>query len=106
MAQSQMQSFAFKTQAVSTVALALTAVGGVPFTAAEVLAADEVYVTVETNPLRYRTDGTAPDASTGHLVAGTGSFTITGKRDVSQLRLIRQGGADATVMVTLRKRIT
>lgn len=56
--------------------------------------------TVETNSIRFRMDGTAPTATVGHLMAAGDSFLVTGDVNIPNMKLIRQGGADGTVMVT------
>lgn len=58
-----------------------------------------VFITVETDAIRWRADGTDPDATTGHLVAANGSFYIADPRSVANLRMIRVTG-DATIQVT------
>lgn len=95
-------AYAFKKGTVSSSALVLTSVG-IAFSAAEVAAADEALITVETNPLRYTIDGTAPTSTDGHPVAAAASFVVSGRRDIGNLKLIRSGASDATVHITLRK---
>lgn len=91
----------FETVTVSTVSIGFTAskilqnvTGGTKRRCVKAL------FTVETNPVRFRFDGTAPTATVGHLMAAGDSFLVTGDANVSNMRLIRQGGADGTVMVT------
>jgi len=62
-------------------------------------AAFEVLITVETNPIRFRTDGTDPTTSVGHLLNAGDAVTITGLNNVRRLKLIATG-SNATVMVT------
>lgn len=80
----------------------------IPFTASKILInitggvhkrAVKAFVTVETNSIRIRTDGTAPDASTGHLFTAGSSFTIIGEDDVRRFQAI-QASAGASIMVT------
>lgn len=89
-------TFAVSTSVVQITAgkLAINEAGG------RVKRAVKAFITVETNSIRVRWDGTNPDASTGHLLTAGSSLTITGDQNVSKLRLIRSS-ADATVMVTL-----
>lgn len=94
------RAFAFDDHTVSSTALALTSLD---FAAGVVAAADEALITVETQSVRYRLDGTAPTASVGHLVAAAGSITVTGNTNVKNFKIIRATGSDATVMVTLFK---
>lgn len=60
----------------------------------------KAFLTVETNSIRVRWDGTVPDANTGHLLTAGSSLTIVGEGNVAALRMIR-ASADATVMVTV-----
>ena len=64
--------------------------------------AQETFVTVEaTNGFRYTFDGTDPVASTtGHLAAGSSSFTIIGFNAIKKFKAIREGGSDAVIHVT------
>lgn len=89
--------FAFETLTVSTVSLAFTSATYAP---AGAPAANVALVTLETNPIRFRNDGTAPTASIGHLVSPGQSVEVCGILAVSQMRMIRQGAADGTVMIT------
>lgn len=59
----------------------------------------KAYVSVETNSIRVRFDGTDPDASTGHLFASGDSFVVAGEMDLQNLKMIR-ASADATVQIT------
>lgn len=60
---------------------------------------DEALVTVETNPIRVRFDGTNPTASVGHLFNAGDSFVVSGQNAVSKLRMIATG-SNATVNCT------
>ena len=60
----------------------------------------EVFLSVETNAIRYRIDGTDPTASEGHPLAAGDKLTVTGYNNIKRLRMIRQS-ADAAVKVTL-----
>ena len=57
------------------------------------------FITVETNSIRIRFDGTDPDSTTGHLIIAGDYITIEGEANVSRLRMIR-ATADATVQIT------
>ena len=61
--------------------------------------AQKAFLTVETNTVRIRFDGTAPDASTGHALVAGDFMTVEGEDNVANIKLIR-ASADATVMVT------
>jgi hypothetical protein len=58
------------------------------------------FITVESNSIRMRFDGTDPDSSTGHLIASGDYFTLDGEQNVAALKMIQGAGA-ATVQVTL-----
>lgn len=73
--------------------LAVNEVGGL------VKRACKAFLTVETNSIRVRWDGTNPDSTTGHLLTSGSSLTIIGESNVSRLRMIR-ASADADVHVT------
>lgn len=64
--------------------------------------AAEAFITVEaTNAFRWTVDGTAPvAATTGHLAAGSSSFTLTGYDAISKFKAIRESGSDAVIHVT------
>lgn len=85
----------FTTLTVSTTAVGFpaAAIDGLPFRSS-------AYCTVENGSIRYRTDGTDPTSTVGHLVASGGSFTITSAPDLKNFRAIRSGVTDATVSVT------
>lgn len=53
---------------------------------------------VEAQPLRYRLDGTNPDANTGVLVKADVSFDLYTEA-LKAFKAIRQGGSDATLTV-------
>lgn len=61
----------------------------------------KAFITVESQPVRFRIDGTDPTAAVGHPLAAGDSISIEGEQNVSRLRLIRSGASDATVQVTL-----
>lgn len=56
------------------------------------------FVTVETNPIRIRMDGTNPTAAVGLGPIQPGqNFTVCGTANVRNLRMIRSGAADGAV---------
>lgn len=60
-----------------------------------------VTISVETAPIRLTLTGVAPNNTTKNgivLAAGT-VFQITGKRDMTNLKMIKSGGTDASVSV-------
>jgi len=61
--------------------------------------ANRAIIQVETNDLRYLTDGNTPTTSLG-LVANAGNgFTLDG--DLTKLLMIRDGGSDVTATIQL-----
>lgn len=88
--------FGYEALTVSTTALALTA--------AEYVSGDRkaqvAHITVESNPINYTYEGTTPTSTVGHnLVAGS-TLTLAGYANIVAFRMIRSGGADATVKIT------
>ena len=53
--------------------------------------------TLETADIRYRVDGLDPDTNTGHVYAAGGQLSIEGNVNLRRLRVIRDGGSDATL---------
>lgn len=89
------------TQTISTTALPITATKvTIPQAGGFRKRAQKAFVTVETNSIRVRWDGTDPTASVGHLLTSGSSITIIGEDNVQRFRMIR-ASADATVMITL-----
>ena len=58
-----------------------------------------VTVTVETNSIRYRLDGTDPDTSTGHLLYDGDVFDITNVNSILAFKAIAVS-SDATIQIT------
>lgn len=80
-------------------AVAATAVGLTPAKYGE---ANHALITVETNSIRFQTDGEDPDATTGHLVTAGNSITLESRREVTQFSAIRES-ADAVIQVSYDK---
>lgn len=59
----------------------------------------KLFITVETNSIRLRWDGTNPTTSVGHLLTAGSSITLIGEQNISKLRMIA-AAADGVVMVT------
>lgn len=79
---------------VSTVSVGLAAIP---------LTADSVILRVESNPIRYRGDGTAPTATDGMGILATDApftFLNLGYDELAALRFIRSGATDGTLHVT------
>lgn len=93
-----LDAFAYEAITVSTTAVGFTAATFAPSNAREAVAA---MFTVESNPVRYRYDGTAPTATEGHrAVAANDPIIIYGRQNIRNFKSIREGAADATVRVT------
>lgn len=56
-------------------------------------------VTVETNSIRYRTDGSDPTSTDGHLLTAGDALVLDHPRDVQKFKAIRVS-SDATIQVT------
>jgi hypothetical protein len=91
----QTAPFAFEQITVSTVSIA--------FTTATLAEANYAVVSVETNPIRFRSDGGTPTAAVGHLAAAGTTLEVCGKLAARNFKMIRQGAADATVFATFFK---
>lgn len=89
--------FAYETVTVSTVSIGFTAATAYP-TGSDAPAIMAI-ATTETNSLRFRSDGIAPTAAVGHLVAASSSIEVCGAQAVRTFRMIR-ASADATVQVS------
>ena len=61
--------------------------------------AEFALVSVETDALRYRTDGTDPDATTGHKLEAGDELLLSGANDIQRFRAIRVT-TDATIQVS------
>jgi hypothetical protein len=87
-------AFAFESITVSTSSIGFTAATMAPSGAQPATYAN---CTLETNPIRFRSDGLAPSSTVGQLV-GTGSnIEVCGQANLNALRFIRQGAADGTL---------
>lgn len=82
----------FETITVSSTALPLT----------ESLAelASEVFITVESQAVRYRVDGQVPTASVGHVLEAGANLALSGYWEIDKFRVIRRDASDSTLRVT------
>lgn len=92
--------FGYETLTVST-----TALGG---TAAVYAPADEdpatvAVISVESNGIRFRYDGGTPTSAIGHALSSGATYELLGADNIANLRMIRSGGADATVHLTYER---
>lgn len=91
-----------KTNTISNSVVSISAAGWA-WTAGNLALADAAVITAHTNPVCMTWDGTTPAATTGLYIAAGATVTILGNTNVQAIKLIRQGGADATVSITLEK---
>src|SRR3990167_8600700 len=82
----------FESITVSSTALALTE--------ARVENAQEVFITVESQAVRYRIDGQVPTATVGHVLEAGANLALSGYWELDKFRVIRRDGVDATLRVT------
>lgn len=94
--QKSQQAFAYEAITVSSTAIGPTLTTIFP---SGKQAASEAFITVETNPVRWRADGTDPTSSEGHLLQAGDSLSIFGTVNLKNLKFIRTG-SDATLRVT------
>ena len=98
--QADRSGFAYESITVSTSAVGPTEATYAP---ADESPATAVIISVETNGIRFRYDGGEPTSSIGHALASGATYELPGAVNVSQLRMIRSGGADATVHLTYER---
>jgi hypothetical protein len=101
---STLDAYAFETLTVDATA------GGIGFTASklrqqigtssQMTKAIEALLTVETAPIRFTTDGTAPTAAIGHLLNAGDSVVVTGQGNLTRFKAFRTTGVSASVAVT------
>lgn len=73
------------------------AASAVPLTAATLAVTGKqkgvrVFCTIAGADIRYRLDGTAPDASTGHIVYDQGTLEVEGIENLQNLQMIAVSG--------------
>ena len=93
-----MGAYAYEAITVSSTALGLTASNYAesPSTRGTV---KRVLITVETDQVRFTTDGTTPTSSIGHLVDARQTITLEGRDDIAKFKAIRVT-TDASLKVT------
>ncbi len=57
------------------------------------------FLSIESNPIRFYSHGSDPTSTDGHEIPAGGNITISGHRNVADLKMIAIGGA-ATVQIT------
>lgn len=95
-------SYEFEKITVSSTAvgIAATKVSRPSTTAGQERTAEFALITVETDSVRYRTDGTNPDATTGHLLTAGDVLQLDNFDDIRRFKAIRVT-TDATIQVSL-----
>ena len=66
--------------------------------------AEEAFITVETQPIRYTVDGTTPSTTDGHLAAAGDTIYLEGFDNIARFQCIRSTGSDSTIHVTYFRR--
>ena len=95
----ELKSFEFEKLTISNTALGFTAATLIETNKENAVRA---VVTVESKSIRYRTDGSDPTTTTGHLVYTGGMIVIEGKTNLERFRAIRVTD-DATIQVTYQR---
>lgn len=90
-----MANFGYESIAVSTAAVGITD--------SVRSGRDRALITVETDQIRFRSDGTAPTASEGHLVDAGSSIILESAEELVNFKAIRVT-TDATLKVTADER--
>jgi hypothetical protein len=98
MAISTSTAFAYNSATISNTAQTMLVVG---FSAAEIDRADVAYITVDTQAVRYRYDGSAPTAADGHQLDAGDKWLLVGNQNIRNLQFIRAGSSDGFVAITL-----
>lgn len=95
-------AYALKSGTVANTALAM---GTSPFdfSAAELAAADQMYVTADAYSISYTLNGTTPTTAIGHILAAAANIIVSGNRNVNTFLMIRATSDSATVTVSLLK---
>lgn len=86
------QSVDFEAITVSTTAIGLTT--------AKLQSAVAAEVTVENGPIRFRTDGTDPTASVGHLLSDGDALYLDNPSELVGLKMIRDAAVDGDISVS------
>jgi hypothetical protein len=80
-----------------SVAVSTTAIG---LTASTYGSADVAIITVEDANVRFRTDGTAPTTSEGHIAYVGDVITLRSQGDIANFSAIRDDAVDAALKVS------
>ena len=63
---------------------------------------NQAFVSIETNPIRWRADGTAPTTTTGHLANAGATISLAGHQNVVNFKMIATGSS-ATVFSSVSR---
>jgi len=91
--------FAYESITVGTTAVGLTT----SVYKSDTGTAARAIITVETDQVRYRYDGTSPTSTEGHLLNATDTLLVVGRGNLDRIRFIRAGADDATIRVSYEK---
>lgn len=99
----EFQPYAFEAITVSTTATGPAAANvSLPELGGYFRRAIHIFISVDTNPVRFRWDGTDPTATVGHKFLSGDVLVLEGYDLISKLRMIRDtsAAADAVVSIT------
>lgn len=89
----------FDAQAYESLTIDAT-VGGIALTAGTYLTRRYAEITIETAPIRFTVDGTAPTTTVGHLVNPGDVIRLDSNEDITAFRAIRTTATSGTIKVT------
>jgi len=90
-----------ETNSFETVTVTGTAIG---ITAALITnATKSAFLTLETAQIRYRTDGTNPSATVGHLLEVGETLKLTSIDEMNKFRAIRTGATSGVLRVSVER---
>ena len=86
-----------------TVSTTVLTLGSFSFTAIQIGNASRMIATVDSNSILYRYDNTGGTITSpqGHLAGAGAVIELLGKTNISNFQVIRSGGTDATLAITL-----
>lgn len=99
-AQQLARIFYFDNQTVTNAAVRTACQGSATCTAD--VSTNQAFLSVETNPIRWRADGTAPTTAIGHLANAGATITLVGHANVANFKMIATG-ANATVFSSVSR---
>lgn len=94
-------AFAYESVTVGT-----SAVGFTGYTVTEsntTFPASQAYCSIETEPIRFRYDGTDPTSSEGHPAAAGSEFRIYGSTNIRRFRAISSSGSNSNLRCTFSR---